>query len=393
VLPRAAAFWLVAFTTAAFAAASSAPSPLYPVYQVDFGFSSITLTAIFAVYVFALMASLLTVGRLSDYVGRRVVFAGSLVVEVAAMLLFLGANGVAALVSARIVQGFATGAAFGVLGAYLLDLQPGRASKLGSLLNSVAPTFGLGLGAVVTGILVQYAPHPTRLIFAILLALFLVLALATVVLPETMPHSPGALATLRPQIAVPPRARHAFVGTAPALVATWAFAGLNLSVGGSLLSTVFGQTNHAVVGVLIGLTPIAAAAAAAFAPHISPPSMATAGTAALAIGTGLFLLAVTYSSTAAFILAVILAGSGFGLAFLGALRLITPLAAPNERGALLSAVYVVTYLAFSLPALVAGVLTTHIGLRTTALAYGGFVALVAIGTLAAESLSAQHRST
>jgi predicted MFS family arabinose efflux permease len=121
--------------------------------------------------------------------------------------------------------------------------------------------------------------------------------------------------------------------------------------------------------------------------------MATAGTAALAIGTGLFLLAVTYSSTAAFILAVILAGSGFGLAFLGALRLITPLAEPNERGALLSAVYVVTYLAFSLPALVAGVLTTHIGLRTTALAYGGFVALVATGTLAAESLNAQHRST
>jgi MFS family permease len=87
VLHRPVAFWLVAATTATLTAASSAPSPLYPVYQAEFRFSAITLTVIFAVYVFALMASLLTVGRLSDYVGRRVVFAGALVVEAAAMAL------------------------------------------------------------------------------------------------------------------------------------------------------------------------------------------------------------------------------------------------------------------------------------------------------------------
>src|ERR1700730_13906545 len=178
-LPRAAAFWLVAVTTAMLTAASSAPSPLYPLYQSEFRFSAITLTVIFAVYVFALMASLLTVGRLSDYIGRRVVLAGSLVVEAAAMALFLEADGVVWLVFARIVQGFATGAAIGVLGAYLLDLQPRDRLRLGSLVNTAAPTFGLGFGAVLTGVLVQYAPHPTRLIFAILTSLFVALALAT----------------------------------------------------------------------------------------------------------------------------------------------------------------------------------------------------------------------
>ena len=156
---------MVAATTAALPAASSAPSPLYPVYQAEFGFSAITLTVIFAVYVFALMMSLLTVGRLSDYVGRRVVLAGALLVEAGAMGVFVAADGVGWLLCARIVQGFATGAAIGVLGAYLLDLQPSDGSRLGSLVNSVAPTFGLGLGAIVTGLLVQYAPHPTRLIF------------------------------------------------------------------------------------------------------------------------------------------------------------------------------------------------------------------------------------
>ena len=205
VLPRAASFWLVAGTTAALLAASSAPSPLYPVYQAEFGFSSITLTAIFAVYVLALLASLLTVGRLSDYLGRRPVLAAALVVEAAAMSVFLDAHGVTALFLARLVQGFATGAAIGVLGAYLLDLQPVTGSRLGSLVNSAAATGGLGLGAVLSGVLIQYAPEPTRLVFAILTATFVVLALTTLLLPETVERKPGALAALRPQVSVPRR--------------------------------------------------------------------------------------------------------------------------------------------------------------------------------------------
>src|SRR3984957_14942882 len=107
VLPRSVAFWVVAAMAAVVPAASSAPSPLYPVYQAEFGFSAVTLTVIFAVYVFALLASLLTVGRLSDYVERRVVLGGALVIEAAAMALFLGADGVGWLLAARIVQGFA----------------------------------------------------------------------------------------------------------------------------------------------------------------------------------------------------------------------------------------------------------------------------------------------
>jgi len=386
-LPRGVAFWLVAATAAAVPAASSAPSPLYAVYQAEFRFSALTLTLIFAVYVFALMVSLLTVGRLSDYVGRRVVLAGALVVEAGAMVLFLVADGVGWLLLARIVQGFATGAAIGALGAYLLDLQPGDRSRLGSLLNSVAPTLGLGVGAAVAGALVQYAPDPTRLIFAILTAVFVALALMTVVLPETVTRMDGAVAALRPEIAVPTRARRAFAGAVPIMVSTWALGGLVLSLGGSILVQLLGQTNHALVGLEIGLFPFSAAAAALLTRDLSPRSMARAGGAALAVGVGLFLLALGSSSIAVFVLASIIAGGGFGCGFLGALRSVSQLAEPRERAALLSAVYVVSYLAFSVPALVAGLLATHIGLLNTSVAYGGFVVLIAVGALTFERLS------
>ena len=380
-LPQLAAFWLVALTTAVLLAASSAPSPLYPVLQKEFGFSSLTLTVIFAVYVLALLVSLLTVGRLSDYVGRRPVLAVALLVEAASMALFLGADGVGWLVAARIVQGLATGAAVGVLGAYLLDLQPGDGSRLGSLVNSVAPTSGLGLGAIVTGALVQYAPHPTRLVFAILTSLFLVLTALVAALPETVRREPGALAALRPQVAVPTRARRAFAAALPTMVSTWALGGLMLSVGGSLLASVFDVTNHAAVGVVIGLFAASGAGAALLTRDLQPAPMTRFGTSALVVGVALFIVGLAATSLPVFVVAALVAGAGFGSAFLGALRSLTQLAEPHERAALLSAVYVVSYLAFSIPAFVAGLLIEHTGLRDTSLGYGGFVAVVAVGAL------------
>jgi len=199
------------------------------------------------------------------------------------------------------------------------------------------------------------------------------------------------VAALRPQIAVPTRARRAFAGAVPIVVATWALVGVILSVGGSLLSAVFGQTNHAVVGAVIGLLPVSATVADLLARDLLPSSMARIGSAALAVGTGLFLLALESSSIVVFVVASIVADGGFGPAFLGALRSVSQLAEPHERAALLSAVYVVSYVAFSVPALVAGLLTTQIGLRDTSLGYGGFVALVAVGTLAFERLNGRQR--
>jgi MFS family permease len=385
------AFWVVAASYAVLVSAASAPSPLYDVYQAEYRFSAITLTVIFAVYVFALLISLLTVGRLSDYVGRRVVIAGALIVDAGAMALFLGENGVAMLMIARVVQGFATGSALGAFSAYLLDLQPSDGTRQGSLVGAAAPTFGLGLGAAVTGVLVQYAPHPTRLIFATLTPLLVLLALAIVVLPETVARVPGALAALRPEVAVPIRAKRAFVGSIPPLVATWALGGLYLSLAGSLLHVEFKQTNEALIGVLIAL-PFAVAAATAWLLHdVSPPALIRLGGAGLTAGAALLLVALGCSSIALFAVSAVVAGAGFGPANLGAIRSVSQLTEEHERAALLSAVFVVSYLAFSLPALAAGLLITHVGLRSTSLEYGGFLGIVALATFAYESVTDSRR--
>ncbi|MDN5484581.1 MAG: MFS transporter, partial [Pseudomonas sp.] len=104
-----------------FLAASSAPTPLYQVYQDYLHFSAAMLTAIFGVYAVSLLAALLTVGSLSDYLGRKPVIFVALLLNSVAMLLFINADSTACLLAARALQGFATGTATAVLSATLLD--------------------------------------------------------------------------------------------------------------------------------------------------------------------------------------------------------------------------------------------------------------------------------
>src|SRR4051794_6610689 len=145
-------------------AASAVPSPLYRIYQAEFGFSSGVLTAIFGVYALALLVALLVVGALSDHIGRRPVLVVALLLLAGSMVLFLAADGVGWLMAARVVQGLATGALTGTLGAALLDLQrPER--PLGALVNGTSPGLGLSLGAGIVGVLVEYLAHPTTWVF------------------------------------------------------------------------------------------------------------------------------------------------------------------------------------------------------------------------------------
>jgi MFS family permease len=82
----------------------------------------------------------------------------------------------------------------------------------------------------------------------------------------------------------------------------------------------------------------------------------------------------------------VVAGLGFGAAFAGSFRTLTPLAQPNERASLVAALYLVCYSAFSVPAVIAGIAVTHYGLRDTAVVYAGVVIVLALTAALASEL-------
>jgi len=63
---------------------------------------------VFGIYALAVLAALLTVGSLSDYVGRRPVLLSAIVIQAAGLVVLSQANGLLELVIGRILQGLAT---------------------------------------------------------------------------------------------------------------------------------------------------------------------------------------------------------------------------------------------------------------------------------------------
>lgn len=382
-LSRAASLWLLGAILIAFSAAASAPTPLYALYRETWGFSPALLSVVFSIYAGGLLLTLLVCGSLSDHIGRRPVIAAALALEVLAMAVFLRAESVEALIVARLLQGCATGLATSVLGAALLDFDRER----GPLLNSVTPMLGLALGALGSSALMQFSGEPLHRVFLVLLGIFALFALVLARLPESISRQPGAWASLRPRVRIPPQARRAFWRIAPLNASLWALGGFYLSLGPTLARQVTGLQAPLVGGTLVFLLTSCGALGIFALRNSEAQVILRRGSLALVTGLLLTLIGVDCGLAWLFFLGTAVAGLGFGGGFLGALRSVVPLAHAHERGGLMAGFYVLSYLAFSLPAVAAGIATQHVGLVVTTNAYACVLLLAAAMVLLSGSRS------
>jgi MFS family permease len=385
-LSRPVAFAAITAIFVLFAAAASAPTPLYVVYQRQWGFTDTTLTVIFAVYVLGLIGSLLVLGGLSDHVGRRPLLAAAIALEGAAFVLFIVAGGVTVLLIARTVQGIATGIAFSTLGATLVDLNPPHSPGRAGLVNGVAPISGLAVGALGSGALIQLAPAPTRLVFALLLTGMVFAGAVVARLPETSARRPGAIASLVPLLGIPARLRPDVLALVPIIVASWALGGLYLSLGPSVAAGIFGLRNHLIGGLVVTLLSGAGAVTAISLQAWPTSRVLRISAALLAGGTALTLAGVEAHAVALAFAGTVVAGVGFGASALASFGTLARIAAPGERSELLAAALVIAYLAFSLPAVGAGFASTSFGLHPTTVVYSLGVVALGLIALAAQAL-------
>jgi MFS family permease len=377
---------LIAVITAmTFAASGAAPTTLYQRYQETFGLTPFILTVIFGAYVLSLLGALLTVGSLSDYIGRRPAILAALSLNVVAMIMFISADSAAALIAARAVQGFATGLATATLGAAIMDTDRSR----GPVLNSITAFIGLTVGSLGGGALVTYAPDPQQLVYAVLLSLSAAEALLLWYMPETVTPKPGALVSLQPRVSVPARARRALVQVTPVTIASWALGGFYFSLMPSLVRVATGVTLPIVGGLVVSALTFSGAIAVLSLRNTSARRILSGGIPALVAGVAITLAGVQTQHVSLMLVGTIVAGTGFGAAFSGAMRTVMPQAEAHERAGLLSAFYVEGYLSFSLPAILTGLLAPIAGLPLAADVYGAAVIVLAIASLLAMLRSGQ----
>jgi len=363
-------------------AASGAPTPLYAIYQQRWGFSPITVTIVFGVYALAVLASLLTLGRLSDYLGRRPVLLAALGVQVVSLAVFATADGVGALLLARVIQGLATGAALGAIGAGMLDVNRER----GALANAMAPGLGTGSGALLSALLVRYLPAPDHLVYLVLIGVIIAQAAGVALLRETVTRTSLPATVLVPEVRLPRAVRGPMLAAAPVLFAVWALAGLYGALAPSLVASLTGSQSV----VLGGLSLVALTAPAAVSVYLLRNAPARRvmliGIAALVIGVAITLVALGTGSAGLFFAGTAVSGVGFVSGFQGGIRTVVPVAAPDERAGVLSLVFTVSYLGMGVPAVAAGFLAVHgAGLTGAARDYGAAVIAAAVIALAALS--------
>jgi hypothetical protein len=377
------AFHLQASIIVTFLAGSSAPTALYAVYQSAMGFSATTLTVIFGVYALGVLAALLVFGRLSDYVGRRPVLLVATAAQAGSMLLFMFADSTWHLLSARLFQGLITGAAVAAAGAGMLDID----KHAGGVANSVAPPTGTALGGILSGLFVQFLPAPTTLIYAVFAAIYVVQLAGFSRTAETATSRAGALKSLTPRLALPATARAATYRAIPTLVAIWALAGFYASLGPKLVRG-FGGDHASLLGGLVVFVFSSIAAITVLATQkVQPLKMLETSSTSLLVGLAVSAIGVQQASVVVFMTGTAILGAGFGAGLQGAIRSVAAVLAPQERAAVLSILFVVSYLAMGLPVILAGYRLAVTGnIVGTAEEFG-----IAIVALAAVALMAERR--
>ncbi|MFT3660885.1 MAG: MFS transporter [Gordonia sp. (in: high G+C Gram-positive bacteria)] len=365
---------------------SALPSPLYPIYAEQWGFGPLTTTVIFAVYAIGALAAALTVGPISDAVGRKPVLITALVTILIGLGIFLAATEVWQLLVARLLHGAAIGATIVVSGAALLDVRPHDGDRNGAV-SGAALNAGIAAAVLGSACAAQWSSYPLRMPYAVIIAITAVLLVATVALIE--PHTGrtgGRVRIQRPS--VPAEVRTDFWFSGIGIFASWSVLGVFLSLYPALTQQTTGHRSVLFVGAVIAAMALAASGSQWVGGRFEPRAAAIAGDLGMIVALAGAVVAVRSGSTAAVVIDSLFLGATFGLAFGGSLRHISRVAPADARGRVMSAYYLLGYLAMGVPTVLAGAMAGRFG---TAAVFPWFAGIVGLGCLGAALLGSVTR--
>ena len=356
--------------------ANNALSTIYVIYETRFGFSSLSVTAIFATYAVAVLVALLSVGRLSDDIGRKPLLVAGSILLIASTVLFLVASGTVYLFIGRAVMGLSTGTLTAAGAAALVDLEPNHDRQRASLQTTLGFLTGAAFGPLLFGVVAQYLPKPTITPFVIEIVLQIIGFVGVLVLREPATHQLTAMTWRLQRPSVPLPIRRQFVLAGFVVTIGWMMGGIYGSLSGSLDRQLLHVQSHAIAGVVLFVFAfIGGSAQFVFRMRSSRTTMIV-GVASSVVGIVIVEGALIAASAPLFLIGTVVAGVGNGLCFIGSLSLVNEIAIAAMRAELVAAYNVVAYFALSLPVVGVGVLANLFGLKTATLLFAGVIVVI-----------------
>lgn len=388
------AFGLLAYAFAAIMVGTTLPTPMYALYAQQMHFAVLTTTVIYATYAGGVLFALLAFGRWSDAIGRRPILLAGVVFAIASAAVFLIADSVPALLVGRVLSGLSAGIFTGTATAAVIEAAPDNWRTRAAAVATVANIGGLGIGPLLAGILVEYAPAPLHLSFVVHIVLAALAGAAVLFVPETSQRT-GSIGVQR--LSVPPEVRAVFVVASLAAFAGFAVTGLFAAVAPSFVAQIVGVDNHAVAGLIAGSIFFASAAAQIAARNLNPQRAVAIGCAILSVGMVMLAVALQLSSLIGLVSAALVAGVGQGISFSRGLAAVAERTPADRRAEVSSTYFVVAYVAISLPVVGEGVAAQHWGLQTAGVTFAIGVAILSViclvGILVLESRQTRRAVT
>nr|WP_320049173.1 MFS transporter [uncultured Desulfuromonas sp.] len=350
--------------------ASATPIPLYDIYRRADGlsYSDLSLTAV--VYFVGAVTALLVFGRISDHLGRKAVTFISFALEAVACLVLLDVSSVMPLILGRLLLGLACGLASSSVTSYIVDTAPVALRWLAATVVSCGAMVGLTVGALASGLLVEYGPYPRTLCYLIVLVVLAVCSVLIAFSRETVTRRPGILASLRPRFSLPQADRRLYPVAACTFVATWALGGFYQAFGPSIAADQLGSQSALTGALVFSSFLLPSALGGPLAKSLTPAASQRFGMVGFTLALAGILVALNLSLIVPFLIASALAGIAQGATLTGSIRPLLADIAPSERAGVLSLIYATSYTGAAIPSLIAGQLSHFMNLFQIAVCYG-----------------------
>ena len=365
---------------------STLVTPLYVLYEEAFGFSELMLTLVFAAYAVGNIASLFILGRISDQIGRRRTALPAIGVAALSTLVFLFAASTPWLFAARFLSGLAIGMSSAAAAAWVIDLTHDRKEQRGAAFTTCAIFSGLGIAAVLAGLLAEYAPAPLKLPFIVYLVLLAMMALLVARTKETVEDRAEHVSevSLEPRIGIPREIRGAFVSPAVTAFAVFAVTAFYAALTPSLLRRDMDIDSLAIGGAVVGELFLCAAITAATTHSLASRRAMLLGAALLIPGVGLLVAAQALASLPILLVGVGVTGIAAALGYRGSLQVINEIAPSERRAEVISSFAVVCFIGNGLPVIGVGVLSSIFSPSVATVSLAGLTASLATVALATE---------
>lgn len=336
--------------------ASGMPISAYSMYREELGMDSSQLSLTSALYLCGTVIPLLFLTRISNYLGRRPVAVGTLVLAIAGSLVFTHLTSPGTLIVGRFLQGLVSGLGSSALATYVVDLciRAQMPTWLGPTVTSTTPTIGISLGALTSGAFIEATGASPDVLFEAVAAFMVIIIVLVILGQETRQREPGALASIRPKVQVPDAAKHMLVASSTIFIGTWAIGGVYQAYSSTFVIMLLGENDSLLAALTLVSMIFPVVIGGFFANRIPLVAAQRIGIGLFAVSFALVVLSLHEGWTDLFFIFNIVCGLCQGIGYTCSMTHIINRASFDERSGTFSAVYLVSYGGAAVPNLLVG---------------------------------------